>query len=335
MAGSEPDPRLPVHLLSGFLGAGKTTLLNRLLAEPGGSRIAVVVNEFGELPIDGRLVVGAEEDLILLRNGCVCCSVRGDLVETLTRLLDRRRRRLRRLEIDRIVVEASGLASPGPVLQTLNLEARLAEECRGAGVVTLCHAAMIEAQLVEHPEAEDQVGYADLLLLNHTDRCAPEELDRIEARLRERNALCAIERTENARIETGRILELEVDPTPRLTEAAGDVPAGSALGGPAPARHTPGVRTVSLESDGPLDLHGLKMWLRLLGSQRDHELLRVKGYLRCAGRSEAVVVQGMYQWLEIGPGAGPAPERSALVLIGRNLDVESLKSAWQRFSGSA
>ena len=294
----------------------------------------MVVNEFGELPIDGRLVVGAEEDLILLRNGCVCCSVRGDLVETLTRLLDRRRRRLRRLEIDRIVVEASGLASPGPVLQTLNLEARLAEECQGAGVVTLCHAAMIESQLEQHPEAEDQVGYADLLLLNHTDRCDPLELDRIETHLRARNALCAIERTENARIETSRILQLEVDPTPRLAEAASDVSAGSALGA-APARHTPGVRTVSLESEGPLDLHGLKMWLRLLGSQRDHELLRVKGYLRCAGRAEAVVVQGMYQWLEIGPGAGPAPERSALVLIGRNLDVESLRSAWERFSGSA
>ncbi len=316
------------------MGAGKTTLLNRLLAEPGGSRIAVVVNEFGELPIDGRLVVGAEEDLILLRNGCVCCSVRGDLVETLTRLLDRRQRRLRRLEIDRIVVEASGLASPGPVLQTLNLEARLAEETRGAGVVTLCHAAMIETQLEQHPEAEDQVGYADLLLINHTDRCAPEELDRVESCLRARNALCVIERTQSARIETSRILQLEVDPTPRLAEAASQIPGGPVLG-PVAARHTPGVTTVSLESQHPLDLHGLKMWLRLLGSQRDHELLRVKGYLHCTGRSEAVVVQGMYQWLEIGPGAGLAPERSALVLIGRNLDVESLRSAWQRFSGGA
>lgn len=287
-----------------------------------------MVNEFGDLPIDGQLVVGAEEELVLLRNGCVCCSVRGDLVDTLTSLLDRRRRWLRPLEIDRVVLEASGLASPGPVLQTLKLEPRLAEECRGAGVVTLCHGAKIASQLQVHPEAEDQVGYADLLLINHTDRCSPEELDHCTSMLRGRNALAPIELTQDARIEPARIFDLEVNPGPL---SAGTPRSGDGLPSDGEeARHTPGVRTVSLEAEAPLDLHGLKMWLRLLGSQRDHELLRVKGYLNCRGRAEAVVVQGMYQWLEIGPGQGPPPDRSALVLIGRDLDVQSVQSAWQR-----
>ena len=320
MQGDEPDDRLPVLLLAGFLGSGKTTLLNRLLTDPAGKGCAVLVNEFGEVPIDGKLVLGAEEDVVLLRNGCVCCTVRGDLVDAVLGLLRKRARRLRPIAFDRIVVEASGLASPGPVLQTLSLEDGLRRQTRAQGVVTLCHAGLVPDQLRQHPEAEDQVGYADLLLLNHADRADEAELDRARAALRSVNGVAPIEVCERAGIDPARVLALESDPTPRL---ARDDPERE-------ARHTPSVRTLSLESDEPLDLHRLKMWLRLIGAQRDHELLRVKGWLRCAGRSEPVVVQGMHQWLEIGPAAGEAPRRSALVLIGRDLDEEQLRTGWRR-----
>ena len=312
------DPRLPVLLLAGFLGSGKTTLLNRLLSDPAGSGSAVLVNEFGEVPIDGRLVVGAEEDVVLLRNGCVCCTVRGDLVAAIASLLRKRARRLRPIAFDRLVVEASGLASPGPLLQTLALEDGLRGSTRAQGVVTLCNAERIADQLSRHPEAEDQVGYADLLLLNHADRVDAAGIDAARAALRAVNAVAPIEVCERANVDPARVLAVESDPTPRI---ARDADRGSVA-------HTPRVSTLSLETERPLDLHRLKMWLRLLGAQRDHELLRIKGWLACVGRQEAVVVQGMHQWLEIGPGAGPAPERSALVLIGRDLDADRIRAGW-------
>ncbi|MEO0652212.1 MAG: GTP-binding protein, partial [Planctomycetota bacterium] len=202
---------VPVTLLTGFLGSGKTTLLNRLVRDPAAGRVAVVVNEFGELGIDGSLVVGSDEDVVELRNGCVCCTVRGDLARTLNRLLGRRRGLLRRLKFDRLAIELSGMASPGPVVQTLVVDDGLRDRTRLDGIVTLANAAQIEQQLPKHPEASGQVGYADLILLNHADRAEEEHLGRAEAALQGVNGLAPIVRTERSVVPIEDLLDLRTD----------------------------------------------------------------------------------------------------------------------------
>ncbi|MEM7305723.1 MAG: GTP-binding protein [Planctomycetota bacterium] len=314
---------LPATLLAGFLGSGKTTLLNRVLHERADEPIAVLVNEFGEVGIDGRLVVRTAEEVVQLENGCLCCEVRGDLADAMDRLL-RGRGRLGGGKVRRILIEASGLASPGPIVQTLVLDARLAGRIALDGVVTVAHALHVADQLERHPEAAEQVAYADLLLLNHVDAVDAAALDRAEAALRTRNAAAPIERTERAACDIARMLSLGAS----SAEQAGGWRLHD-LDTLAVAGHTHGVGTVVLRSDELLDLHRLKMWIQFLAARRTHELYRVKGLIACRDHPRSVLVQGMYQWLELGPGPEDLPAESALVLIGRNLDQEEIERGWQ------
>ncbi len=327
MVGAEPrEGAVGVLVISGFLGAGKTTLVNRILSERHGERIAVVVNEFGDVPIDGRLVVSADDEIVELANGCICCTVRGDLTRSLSALLKRRARRLFRSEpFEHILLETSGLASPGPVVQTLLIEPELARLTRPLGVVTLVHAVQGLEQLERHPEVAEQIGYADRLVLNHSDQVPPERLDELEAVLRARNALASVERTSRAEIAIADIFAAN----PRAPELWSEQEAKGA-----PHGHTDGVTTFVLESDGPLDLHALKMWLRFLATKRDHELWRSKGLLHCKGEAKAVLVQSVYQHLELGPSEEEAPKRSQLVLIGRKLNRAELERGWQAIGGT-
>ena len=308
--------RVPIHVLTGFLGAGKTTLLNRLLTGRHAERIAVLVNEFGDVPIDGRLVVRSTEELIELANGCVCCTIRGDLARALADLFAPRSWGRRREPFSRVVIEPSGLASPGPVLQTLVLEPELAAAARPAGVTVLTHAARIAEELEHHPEAREQLGYADLILLNHCDRTDAAGLEAAESAVRRLNALAPIRRTERADVSLEDVLALAPLVSGELDLERVHAP------------HTAGAGTLVLRTEQPLDLHTLKLWLQFLASRRTHEIWRMKGILRCKDRDEAVVVQAGYQWLEIGPGEEAAPESSVLVVIGRDLDAEELQRGW-------
>ena len=319
------DEPVPVTLLAGFLGSGKTTLLNRILSEEHGEEIAVIVNEFGDVGVDGRLVVGAEEEVVELANGCICCTVRGDLADGIAKLLERRGRRFglgRRARFERILIEASGLASPGPALQTLMIDDRLRGRVRPDGVVTLAHALHVARQLEENPEAAEQVGYADVILLNHADQASVEELAHAEERLRSANAEARIERTVRADVAVASLFGLA------RTETDVRAVGAQTVDGDLHANHTCGVTTVALTTDEALDLHQLKLWLQFLAKRKTHELMRVKGILRCTGHGPPVVVQAVYQWLELGPGEGAAPERSTLVLIGRDLDRDEIERGW-------
>jgi len=312
--------RVPVTLLTGFLGAGKTTLVNRILRERAGERIAVVVNEFGEVGIDGALVARASEEVVELVNGCVCCTVRGDLSRTVGELLRRRRRRfVRPVRFDRLLVETSGLADPGPVLQTFLLDPLLAEETVPRGVVTLANATSVTQELAARPEAARQVAHADLLLLNHADRADAATLAAAEAELARRAPLARIVRTTRADAPLAELLELA--PSPEAVARAAALPAED---------HVHGAEAVAvvLRSARPLDLHRLKMWLQFVAARREHELWRAKGVLAVAGRPEAVLVQAVHQWLELGPGEGPPPAESVLVLIGSGLDAAELERGW-------
>lgn len=330
--------RIPVTLLSGFLGSGKTTLANRILTEQHNQRIAVIVNEFGDVGIDGSLVVSSEDNVVELSNGCICCTVRNDLVETLRDLLERRDQASGKAPFERVLIEASGMASPGPAVQTLLIDPLLSENFQLDGVITMAHAQHIARQLGEHPEASDQVGYADRIVINHCDQCEPSEIEVAEAAIRSCNGEAEVRRSTRAAVDIGVLLDARPWDT-AMWKLASETAAAAA-----PelddhhdhdhdhgheVSHTCGVGTLTFRLRKPLDVNRLKMWLLFVSKRSTHELMRLKGILNCKEYEESVVVQGVYQWLEIQPGTEAPPDESILVMIGRDLDEAELTREWE------
>ena len=195
--------KVPVSILTGFLGSGKTTLLNRLLSEQHGKRIAVIENEYGEVGIDQALVINADEEIFEMANGCICCTVRGDLIRVLGNLMKRRDK------FDYVLVETTGLADPGPVAQTFFMDDEIRAEFALDGIVTLVDAAHIEQQLGRSDESTEQVAFADVLVLNKTDLVDDEALDGLESRLREMNRMARVVRSERANVAVDTVLNLD------------------------------------------------------------------------------------------------------------------------------
>src|SRR5256885_2768525 len=194
-----PD-KVPVTVLTGYLGAGKTTLLNRILSEPHGQKYAVIVNEFGEIGIDNELVVGADEEVFEMNNGCICCTVRGDLVRIIDGLMRRKGK------FDAIIVETTALADPAPVAQTFFVDENVGRKTRLDAVVTVADAKWLQDRLKDAPEAKNQIAFADVILINKTDLVGADELAEVEARIRGINPYARVHKTERCQIALPEVL---------------------------------------------------------------------------------------------------------------------------------
>ncbi|WP_026926984.1 CobW family GTP-binding protein [Granulicoccus phenolivorans] len=316
-----PDTRVPVTVLTGFLGSGKTTLLNRILTEEHGQRIAVIENEYGEVGIDDALVYDSDEEIFEMNNGCICCTVRGDLIRILGTLMKRPD------PFDRILIETTGLADPAPVAQTFFVDDELREKLRLDAIITMVDAAHVLDHLTEvkpdgvENEAVEQVAFADRLVLNKTDLVDETALADVVAGLRSINAMADILPTRYAELELGSILDvgafaldrvLQTDPT-FLTETD--------------HQHDLTVGSVGIETEGSIDVGKLNAWLGKLLRERGQDIFRSKGILNIDGLANQYVFQAvhmLFDGAEGRPWAEGEPRLNRLVFIGRNLDRDEL-----------
>ena len=332
--------KVPVTVLTGYLGAGKTTLLNRILSEPHGQKFAVIVNEFGEIGIDNDLVVGADEEVFEMNNGCVCCTVRGDLVRIIDGLMRRKGK------FDAIIVETTGLADPAPVAQTFFVDEAVGGKTRLDAVVTVADAKWLKDRLRDAPEAKNQVAFADVILINKTDLVSPEELREVEMRIRAINPYAKIHRTERCAIPIPEVLgrnafDLDriLDVEPAFLEHDGgdhDHDHHHAHADDHPHHglkhyHDEDVQSVALKTDKPLDPDKFFPWVQDLVAKEGPSILRSKGILAFKDDPDRFVFQGVHMILDGDhqrAWAADEARESRIVFIGRNLPEEMIRKGF-------
>ncbi|MBV9975495.1 MAG: GTP-binding protein [Hyphomicrobiales bacterium] len=359
--------KIPVTVLTGYLGAGKTTLLNRILTEEHGRKFAVIVNEFGEIGIDNELVVGADEEIFEMNNGCICCTVRGDLIRIVEGLMKRKGK------FDAIIVETTGLADPAPVAQTFFVDADVGASAKLDAVVTVADARWVLDRLKDAPEAKNQIAFADVILLNKTDLVTKEQLEEVEARIRGINPYAKLHRTQKCAVPLDAVLGREAFDLERILEIEpaflddeeghahdhdhahahghhddhghddhdqhhhGHEPKGN--GGRAKAHshgglkhyHDEEMQSVSARIDGEVDPEKFMPWINELTQTKGIDILRSKGILAFKGEPKRFVFQGVHMILD-GDLQRPWQEgekrESKIVFIGRHLDEAAIRAGF-------
>jgi G3E family GTPase len=348
MSNESQSQKIPVTVITGYLGAGKTTLLNRILSEPHGKKFAVIVNEFGEIGIDNDLVVNADEEVFEMNNGCVCCTVRGDLIRILEGLMRRKGR------FDAVIVETTGLADPAPVAQTFFMDDNVGAKTKLDAVVTVADAKWLKDRLKDAPEAKNQIAFADVVIINKSDLVSASELREVEMRIRAINPYAKIHRTERCAVplpevigrnafDLDRILDIE----PAFLEGDGqehdhhdheheahnhDGHHHAHAGGGLKHYHDEDMQSLALKTERPLDPDKFFPWVQDLVAREGPSILRSKGILSFKDDPERFVFQGVHMILDGTHQRAWQPEEkreSRIVFIGRNLPQEAIRSGFE------
>lgn len=309
--------KTPVTVITGYLGAGKTSLLNRILSEKHDKNYAVIVNEFGEIGIDGSLVVGADEDIFEMSNGCICCSVRGDLIETVDNLLASGR------QLDAIIIETTGLADPAPVAQTFLQEEHVRSKTQLDAIITVVDAKHLTVELEASREAKEQIAFADIILLNKIDLV--EDIASLKSLITAINPLAKLHQTSHCDIEIDQLLSQNAFALDRSLVRDPDFLTSHHH------HHDNNVQSFSLQADRPLDRALFFSWMQWVLEHFGMDMLRTKGILSFAGEDERFVVQGVHQLIEgvaQRPWGADEVRTSQLVFIGRNLPQEIIEDGF-------
>jgi G3E family GTPase len=315
------DSQIPVTVLTGYLGAGKTTLLNRILSENHGRKFAVVINEFGELGVDNDLVVDADEEVFEMNNGCICCTVRGDLIRIIGGLMKRRGR------FDGIIVETTGLADPAPVAQTFFVDDDVKRATRLDAIVTVVDAKHLPARLKDSSEAQEQIAFADIIVLNKMDLVTEAEAAEVEKLIKAINPYAEIRRATKSDVPLDAVIGRDAFNLQRILEKEPDF-----LSGEDDHEHDSQVNSISFEVSRPIDAEKFNAWISQLLQTKGQDLLRTKGILHYAGDNRRFAFQAVHMIADgdyIGEAKEGDPRKSKIVFIGRDLNRPQLRRGFE------